>query len=485
MSRMMRWVLLLVFALPCLLIAGATSGPSSAVLKEVAKSVVRITAGSTSAVHKVGAGFLWPDPGHVVTALHVVDGSHEQITVFFIENGKIVESSPATVERVLKASDLVLLRLTTAQSRTALRIDTRTLEEHAQLAALGFPLGARSLNEIPLTLRRLGGTVLDDLLSPGLRALWKKDSYPSTQSQILNLSGPLIKGYSGGPVVDEQGLVVGIGNGGLEGGAASISWAIPALQLEQLRRSNEVRLPNSPVVENLFTADVVDPSADQAIVELDDVRLAMLRTRGFSRLAATADDKPALLALAAELQDFAPQLFRYDIYTDLPSGATLAVPAGLSLAVKGGELGVETGDGRIQMIVEIFRFHSDKALMDRFNTFVEQLTEDLEMVPNLRWHRRVQTGMETFVGRDVFYGVTRHQGQVVRLKCIYTVVAGNTGMRTVLLAAAVDNECTDENIAMESSCRAGLYHPACPALVAPRRLFAQLLLGIQFSTFSH
>lgn len=485
MPGLIRRLLLCVLMLPFLLMAGEVDGPADAVLDEVARSVVKISAGNTDAVHKVGAGFVWPDKNHVVTALHVVDGPRAQVTVFYVDKARIVGSSPAIVERVLKESDLVLLRLQKPSDRNALRIDTRAIGDNAKLVALGFPYAAGGIAGAKLE-HKYGPAVLGDLLSEDLKDLWKDDTYPSKKSEILYKSGQLVRGHSGGPVVDWQGRVVGVGDGGLEDGSASISWAIPAAQLERLLASNDARLPNDPVVPGLFTADQVDPSQRQATVETNEVQMVQNRTRTFASLAATADDKPALLGLAAGFQYFIPQSFRYDIYTDLPSGATLAVPAGLPLSANGRNLSVETGEERIQMLVEILRIRSDDDLLARVEAFAQKIAgrEGIVMVPDPNWQRSGTIGEDIFLTRGALSGMVQGPAGFARMKCVYIVAAGHPKADTLLMAAAVDNECTDENVMMENSCEAGIVHPACADILRPRRLFVQLLLGVQFTTFS-
>jgi len=50
---------------------------------------------------------------------------------------------------------------------------------------------------------------------------------PDLKSEVIWVTGRLQAGYSGAPVVDLRGNVVGIGNGGLQGGTVDINWIIP------------------------------------------------------------------------------------------------------------------------------------------------------------------------------------------------------------------------------------------------------------------
>ena len=44
---------------------------------------------------------------------------------------------------------------------------------------------------------------------------------------MISIDGNLVAGDSGGPILDSAGEVCGVIDGGLLGGAAAISWAIP------------------------------------------------------------------------------------------------------------------------------------------------------------------------------------------------------------------------------------------------------------------
>ncbi len=277
--------------------------PAHKVLERVSQSVVKIEAGTSSAT-----GFIWKDPQFVVTSLHVIDGQRKITANYVNANGQIVASSPAIVERVLKKSDLVMLRLENPQKRPVLQADLSPLKVKQSLDAVGFPLNIAGYSSTEVKVR-FGGDQLRSILPS--KVLKKIGEYPSITLKILNLEGNLVPGLSGGPIVDDKGQVVGIVDGGLESGAIGISWGIPASELQLLAQSTDNTLPNAPGITELFAADL-DANVGKTQV-VGDIRLTKLRSRSFQQLAETADDKLSLNQLASLFSGFNPYAFNYDI----------------------------------------------------------------------------------------------------------------------------------------------------------------------------
>jgi len=66
--------------------------------------------------------------------------------------------------------------------------------------------------------------------------------FPALDLHILYLEGSLLPGYSGSPVFDPNGRLVGVGDGVLEKGASYMSWIIPAKYLAELESSTSSSL---------------------------------------------------------------------------------------------------------------------------------------------------------------------------------------------------------------------------------------------------
>ncbi len=75
-------------------------------------------------------------------------------------------------------------------------------------------------------------TDLVDLVPDALlRALNKRRS-PALDIHVLNINGNLLPGHSGAPILNGDGQVVGVGNGGIDLGRVGWGWAIPWQDIE-------------------------------------------------------------------------------------------------------------------------------------------------------------------------------------------------------------------------------------------------------------
>jgi hypothetical protein len=126
-------------------------------------------------------------------------------------------------------------------------------------------------------------------------------------------------------------------------GITHVSWAIPASYLSELAASADPTVvylaPNAHLSAKeetraeVFGSDFTDP--DAPIVHCGSARLRLVRGRPFAQAAAGADSPLGLMQLIAVFGGVAPQ-FDVDVYEEGESGATVAVPAGASLASVGG-----------------------------------------------------------------------------------------------------------------------------------------------------
>ena len=141
---------------------------------------------STVAVHTAtgsGTGFV-VEGGGVLTAAHVVGG--ERSVVIALPAG---ERIGATVTRIAAAEDLALLEPDEPLTAAPLRLRHATMQVGETVLALGYPLGMETAS-----------------LSRGVvSALRDIDGVPSLQTDAA-----INEGLSGGPLLDEQGRVVGV-----------------------------------------------------------------------------------------------------------------------------------------------------------------------------------------------------------------------------------------------------------------------------------
>lgn len=449
--------------------------PARQVLERVSQSVVKIETGTSSAT-----GFIWQDTQFVVTSLHVVDGQQNITANYVNANGQIVASSAATVERVLKKSDLVMLRLDNPLNRPVLKVGLSPLKIKQSLDAVGFPLNIAGYSSTEVKVR-FGGDQLRSILPS--KVLQKIGEYPSITLKILNLEGNLVPGLSGGPIVDNKGQVVGIVDGGLESGAIGISWGIPASELQLLAQSTDRKVPNASGITQLFAADL-DANVGQTQL-VGDIRLTKLRSRSFQQLAETADDKLGLNQLATLFNGFNPYAFNYDIYQDMGSGAMIVVPMGAEISEEDELTIIEFGDERMEMVFDIWRvqnLNEAQYYSIEFENTLMELDHYSQVFPDPYWSYLTpisQFGVTVnrkAIYRNVFNGMMWQTD-----KYYFETLATNGS--TLLAVAAVNHDNSPEMVQLEMWCSQGGFHNECEQVAASRKLWAQMVLGVQFASF--
>src|SRR5262249_8575482 len=120
-----------------------------------------------------------------------------------------------------------------------------------------------------LTVRKEPAKPLVELVDPETAKLLEKRGSPDVNLAVLSLQGPLLPGHSGAPILDGDGRVIAVGNGGLRGGTVDHGWAVPLLGADWTEYNNSIR----PTVEKLakverelFISDK-DPARTQQMIE--------------------------------------------------------------------------------------------------------------------------------------------------------------------------------------------------------------------------
>ncbi|MGP4081692.1 S1C family serine protease [Pseudalkalibacillus sp. R45] len=175
------------------------------IIHESQKSVVQLEVTHDDS-ESVGSGFLYNEYGDVVTNAHVVKG------------GKRIMVRTANAQQyegqligIGESTDIAVVRVPELAGEQFLEIATDFEAEIGdEVVALGSPLG-------------LQNTVTTGIIS-GLNREFKIDGY--TYSNVYQISAPIAKGNSGGPLIDKQtGLVLALNSAGTEEG--SIGFSIP------------------------------------------------------------------------------------------------------------------------------------------------------------------------------------------------------------------------------------------------------------------
>jgi hypothetical protein len=317
---------------------------SADVYDSVKPSVIRVTCSN-----RAGTGFLWSSPDTAVTALHVVAGC-DKISAYY-EALKVTR--PARVVKVLRRADLVLLKISDAPSGQVLIIDPKPPSLTDHLSTLGYPLQVLSMSSTSLQLR-YGGKTLRNIVPDSIAQALSGGS-PSLDLEIDSIEGHLLPGHSGAPIFNEQRKIVAIADGGLENGAAALSWGIPAHFLNQLAASDEH--PDTAAGAT-GSSHAVLFAAESEVRNLGEttcagVTLTKLRSATFAQLYKSVDDPAGLLQTVQTIK-IDPSNITFDVYQHLTSGATFVLPSGAELKqAPNGDCIASLPSGKVQMRIEI------------------------------------------------------------------------------------------------------------------------------------
>jgi S1-C subfamily serine protease len=323
--------------------------------RESANSVVkinstflRVTNGKTESLTKTATGWCWYDGMHIVTALHAVAAVRD-ITVS--TNSLTVH---ADVESVYLEADLALLRLRSTLNLKPLTTEAVDPNSDKQYWIYGYPHAVYEMqgNRIDFSLSQPGVVpTLNSILagtSTAIKTQLTSQGYPLPEVKILRIGSTIQPGQSGAPIFSPQGKVIGIADGGLYGGTASINWAMPAdVYVRKLLTSRD-RKPEAPAFQsNLMSTTVVDLNATaeeqkkKIIAEgikntVVNGNRSILKTRTASydvllMMMAKEDREPIEESVKDNGVSMKGQFF--DIYEDFKTGASIAMPFGESFKV--------------------------------------------------------------------------------------------------------------------------------------------------------
>ena len=179
------------------------------------KAVVEISASATQfsgSQSAQGSGFIYDEAGHIVTNQHVVEGA-SSISVRFWDGStrtaRLVGTDPST--------DLAIIDVNAPASfLEPLQLgDSSSVDVGEGVVAMGSPFG-------------LEGTVTSGIVSALHRQMTAPNNFTITDS--IQTDAAINHGNSGGPLLDQQGRVIGV-NAQIEsesGGSDGVGFAIPS-----------------------------------------------------------------------------------------------------------------------------------------------------------------------------------------------------------------------------------------------------------------
>jgi S1-C subfamily serine protease len=206
----------------------AFSEALTSVVKNVSPSVVQVRSG-----RGVGTGVVWDTEGHIVSNSHVV-GRSPNIDVTF-SNGETLEASIVGQDRY---SDIAVLQVkgsTSEKLHPIQRGESDGLATGQFVLALANPFGD-SVNAasgiITNPRARIGGPWSDDMIVTDVR---------------------LNRGYSGGPLVDSSGNMIGMNTAYFTNRGVAIPVGVLSTTVKELSNKGSVKRAYLGIVSNPLT----------------------------------------------------------------------------------------------------------------------------------------------------------------------------------------------------------------------------------------
>ncbi|MDC0037582.1 S1C family serine protease [Alphaproteobacteria bacterium] len=195
---------------------------STLVVNKIFPATVLITAEDKNGQpQSLGSGFLVA-PNIIATNFHVIENSYSGY-VKFVNKNEIYE-----IEGVVgynESYDLALIKISNSNANP-LPLISPSVDIGQKIFAIGNPLG-------------LEGTISDGIIS-GLREF--------QDFSVLQISAPISPGNSGGPVVNENGDVVGVATFTMSEGQ-NINFAVPVKYLKELLENKISQVSLSSLVK--------------------------------------------------------------------------------------------------------------------------------------------------------------------------------------------------------------------------------------------
>jgi hypothetical protein len=315
---------------------------------QLKNSLVRVVVKVNDKESKVLTGFVWKTPNQIVTSLHGMSKTGSIQVRYLNDAWRNVK-----IKKIYQKADLVLLEVIPGQAAVPIGVapinnfHIGPIKFGTDVYAFGFNSGAQGSSSRILKKGDVSPETLNSLIPSKDKAALAKIGFPALDLNILYLEGSLLPGFSGAPVFDGQGRLIGVGDGGLEKGASNVSWIIPAKYLTDLENSTVTALPpNFETLSQLFSADVrIETSAENIenieeqlmgksaveVITADDFEFYFTKNRSLYEMMETSDDAENLSKFAGELESIFKvnldyEAMSFNIFEDINNGVILAVP---------------------------------------------------------------------------------------------------------------------------------------------------------------
>ena len=170
-----------------------------AAVNAVGPAVVQIVSFDAAGNSSVGAGIIYDPRGWILTNRHVVEGA-KTITVRLADDRRLA----GTIYGLDTLTDLAIVKIDPVAGLTVAPMgDSSTLQVGQLAIAIGSPLGLAYPNSVTSGIVSALGR---DIAVPA-------DASPTSPTDLHGLiqtDAPINSGNSGGPLIDENGLVIGV-----------------------------------------------------------------------------------------------------------------------------------------------------------------------------------------------------------------------------------------------------------------------------------
>lgn len=225
----MKRFIALTMLLFCIFIFGLQIAQANEIFHTVLEQVVMIISMDENYQPiSIGSGFVIGKNGEIATNYHVVEGASSALVKFVNKEEKY------TVDNIVQTStkyDLVIIQINT-KSTPLLLGDDELASVGNRIYAIGNPEG-------------LEGTVSEGIIS-GFRKV-------DENFRIMQITAPISPGSSGGPVINQNGQVIGIASASIIIGQ-NLNFAVPVNKLKEIISKPSKNLPfkkaNLPVEKN-------------------------------------------------------------------------------------------------------------------------------------------------------------------------------------------------------------------------------------------
>lgn len=210
-------------------------------IEEVASSTAKIVTTTENIKNpRIGTGFLFGDRSSVVTSFHLVGSADEPIDVFFQSSDNTLIKYDAYIVKAEPEFDLALLKLSQPHTTHPLNLFEGDISELDELTVVGFPISYPRLISRRLSVNDIAPSRLGEHLDQDSISAIDAIGFPSLTQIVLSVEGGLVPGYSGAPIVDENGAVVALAQGGRQRGVTGFGWGVPSASISEFSLSDDL-----------------------------------------------------------------------------------------------------------------------------------------------------------------------------------------------------------------------------------------------------